>query len=304
MKRRHFLAWHLGSAACLAAGVWPAGLALAGSGPYIAAAKGEPAQAGQAARAAVGLLGGMGRFVKKGDKVVVKPNMSFAHPPERATTTHPALVREIVLMCQEAGASQVLVLDHPLRAAERCLEESGIEEACRPLGRGLVQGVDKPAYFTQADIPQGKEMQSNSFITQSLEADVLIAAPVAKSHGSAGVSLSMKGMMGLIWDRGVMHYRYDLHEAIVDLNTKMRANLAVIDGTRVLTTNGPSGPGKVVQANTVIASADVVAADAFAVQSFEWWGQRMQPDQVKHLRLAAERGLGRIDLENLATAWA
>jgi uncharacterized protein (DUF362 family) len=133
-----------------------------------------------------------------------------------------------------------------------------------------------------------------------LEADVLIAAPVAKSHGSSGVSLSMKGMMGLIWNRSVMHWRYDLHASIVDLCTILRPGLTLIDATRVLTTNGPGGPGTVIRPDTVIASRDMVAADAMTVQMFEWYGRKMEPRQVRHIKLAHERGLGRMDVGNLS----
>lgn len=102
--------------------------------------------------------------------------------------------------------------------------------------------------------------------------------------------------MGLIRQRGVMHSRYDLDTAIVDLNTRLRAALTVIDGTYVLSTGGPGGPGKVLQENTVIASADPVSADACAVESFEWYGRRFAARQVSHIRLAHERGLGSMDL--------
>lgn len=142
-------------------------------------------------------------------------------------------------------------------------------------------------------------MNETEVIRDVLDADVLIAAPVAKSHSSAGVSLSMKGMMGLIWDRGIMHRRYDLRESIVDLASLLKPDLVVVDGSRVLSTNGPSGPGRVLQENTIIASADMVAADAQAVTMFEWYGRQLQPRNVKHIRIAHERGLGRMNVENL-----
>jgi uncharacterized protein (DUF362 family) len=132
-----------------------------------------------------------------------------------------------------------------------------------------------------------------------LKSDVLIAAPVAKSHSSTGVSLSMKGMMGLVYNRRVMHWRYDLHTSIVDLCSLLKPHLVLIDGTRVLSTNGPSGPGKVLHENTVIASKDMVAADAFAVSRFLWYGKQYKPGQVPHIREAHERGLGRMDVEKL-----
>ena len=145
-------------------------------------------------------------------------------------------------------------------------------------------------------------MKSTDIMTEVLEADVLIAAPVAKHHGGAGVSLTMKGMMGLIYNRGVMHSRYDLHTSIVDLCTRLKAHLALIDATRVLTTNGPGGPGKVERPRTVIASRDMVAADAMAVSMFRWYDKQVEPRQVKYIRMAHERSLGRMDVENLRVA--
>ncbi len=142
-------------------------------------------------------------------------------------------------------------------------------------------------------------MKETAVIWEVLEADVLIAAPVAKSHSSAGVSLSMKGMMGLIWNRGIMHSRYDLHASIVDLASLLKPDLVVVDGSRVLSTNGPAGPGRVLKPDTIIASGDMVAADAQAVAMFEWYGRKLKPHNVKHIRIAHERGLGRMDIEKL-----
>jgi len=250
-----------------------------------------------ATRAAVDLLGGMRRFVKPDQNVIIKPNMSFAGGPEDATDTHPDVVRELVVMCKEAGADRIRVLDHTLRREERCIE--GVKKVCDPMGDDIVQAVSRSRFFKSAAIPEGRQMTETDVMREVLEADVLIAAPVAKSHSSSGVSLSMKGMMGLIYNRGVMHSRYDLHESIVDLASLLKPALVVVDGSRVLSTNGPGGPGRVLQANTIIASADMVAADAQAVSMFEWYGQKLAPRNVKHIRIAHERGLGRMDVENL-----
>ena len=297
LGRRAFLLQQLKGALWLTLGlagvstprrVWAAAL------PDIGIARGLP---GPAARAAVNLLGGMGAFVKPGARVVIKPNMSFAHPPERGTNTHPEVVRELAAMCREAGAAKVRVLDHPLHRQELCIE--GVRQACAVFEDDMVHALSKPRFFKPARIPEGREMKETDVMQDVLEADVLIAAPTAKSHGSTGVSLSMKGMMGLVYNRWEMHSRFDLSTAIVDLATLLKPQLVVIDATRVLSTNGPSGPGKVIELNSVIASRDMVAADAQAVEMGEWYGQRMKPRQVPHIRLAHERGLGRMDLDKL-----
>jgi uncharacterized protein (DUF362 family) len=286
--------------ACLAGSslLWPAAVALAGNVPDVAVVKGE---AGPATRAAVNLLGGMGRFVKAGQKVVIKPNMSFAQGVDSATTTHPEVVREVLIMCKEAGAAKIRVLDHSLQNAEKSLQNSGILDSCNSVEEGICRHLMDASFYQDADLPAAKEMHSNAFMRDVLEADVLIAVPVAKSHGSAGVSLSLKGQMGLILSRGIMHSRYSLADSIVDLNSFIRPHLAIIDATRVLTSNGPGGPGLVIRPGEVIASADPLAADATAVASYEWYGRKITPKQVKHLQLAFERGLGRLDIENLIT---
>ncbi len=309
MRRRDFLKWQLSGALWLAAGVGlpampsalsplaflspgPGAAQAASAQPDIAVVKGAPAAA---THACVGMLGGMGRFVKTGQKVVIKPNMSFASAASLGTNTHPEVVAALVRMCRDAGAASVLVLDNPLAPAEQCIARSGIRAACAEFG-DIVQAPTAERFYRELDIDDAQQMTTNAFLRDALDADVLIAAPTAKSHSSTGVSLGLKGMMGLIRQRGVMHSRYDLDTAIVDLNTRLRAALTVIDGTYVLSTGGPGGPGKVLQENTVIASADPVAADACAVESFEWYGRRFAARQVSHIRLAHERGLGSMDL--------
>jgi uncharacterized protein (DUF362 family) len=298
MDRRTFLKLQLGGLACLAAHqlLGPAAKALAASAPDVAVAKGAP---GPAARSAVGLLGGMGRFVKPGQKVVIKPNMSFAQGVDSGTTTHPEVVREVLIMCKEAGASRVRVLDHSLQNAENSLKNSGILEACNSVEEGICHHLMDASFYQEVTLPAAVEMQTNAFMRDVLEADVLIAVPVAKSHGSAGVSLSLKGQMGLILSRHIMHSRYSLDGSIADLNTFIKPHLAVIDATHVLTSGGPGGPGLVIKPGEVIASADPVAADATAVASYEWYGRKFAPSQVKHIQQAHERGLGRLDIDNL-----
>lgn len=301
MNRRNFLKYQFQGMLWLAAG--GSGLLLpkaspAGSTPEISIVKGERAAA---TRAAVELLGGMQRFVKPGNRVIIKPNMSFARPPAAGTNTSPEVVRELAIMCREAGAASVLIPDNVLHMAEASLEISGIRDACASVDPDMVRAISSPHLYKEVVIPNAADIPRTDIMNVVLKSDVLIAAPTAKSHSSAGVSPSMKGMMGLIYDWGVFHGRYDLDTSIVDLCTLLKADLAVIDASRVLSTGGPQGPGKVIRENTVIASADMVAADATAVSLFEWYGRRFKPSQVNHIRLAHKRGLGRMDIENLST---
>lgn len=298
MQRRTFLQALVCLGAVPCSSMKLASTAWAASAPDVVIAKGDPAAA---TRAAVQAMGGMQRFVKAGQKVVIKPNMSFARGPESATNTHPMVVREVLLMCQEAGAKSIRVLDHSLHDAEQAMQLSGIREACNSVIPHCCHHLMSESFYRKADLPNAQEMKSNAFMADVLDADVIIAVPVAKSHGGAGVSLSLKGQMGLIWDRSCMHSRYNLDNSIVDLNTFIKPHLAIIDASRVLTSGGPGGPGKVITPQEIIVSADPVAADATAVSLYQWYERSIAPRQVRHIQLAHQRGLGRMDIEKLQT---
>lgn len=302
MARREFLIKQLKGALFMAAGFsFPKSIVAEKAAPAkpvisdLAIVQGRPRSA---VRGAVMLLGGMKSFVKPGDRVVIKPNMSYPHDLKYATTTHPEVVGELVAMSWEAGASKIRVLDHPYGQNELCIKN--IKKACEVFDKNTVHALTKIDFYKPVRIPNGLSLKNTYVMEDVLEADVLIAAPVAKSHSKTIVSLSMKGMMGLVWDRNTMHMDHDLDSAIVDLCTLLRPQLVVIDATRVLSDNGPEGPGKVIQMDTIVASKDMVAADAQTVEMCEWYGKRFKPSQIKHIRLAHQRGLGRMDIQNLS----
>ncbi len=249
-------------------------------------------------RSAVDALGGMKRFVKPGNKVVIKPNMSFASGPATASNTHPAVVGEVAKMCIEAGASKVAILDNVLNHPQDCLNLSKIPEVCEVIQNTRVRVVTDRRFFREVDVPKGNLIKKMGVAAEVLDSDVLISVPVGKTHASSGVSLSMKGMMGLVFDRRPFHSR-GLDESIVDMVTILKPNLVVIDGTRILASGGPGGPGEVIPLNLVIASTDMVAADAQMVALGTWYGRKFEPSQVKHIKMAAEKGLGRLDIDKL-----
>ena len=271
-------------------------LGLAVAAPDLAVVSGDP---GAAARKAVEALGGMSRFVQKGQRVVLKPNMSFASGPERASNTHPAMVAAVAQMCLEAGAEQVMVVDNPLQSAELCLRRAGVVEACKPLKNVYVQMFTDHKFYREIKVPQGKVLDKVEVLKEVIESPVLICLPQAKSHSNTGVSMGLKGLMGLIWDRWSFHSKYNINEAIADLATVIRPKLTILDATRALTTGGPGGPGEIVKPNLVIAGTDPLAVDAFGVSVAPWYGQQFKGRQVEHLAAASQRGLGKIDLEQL-----
>jgi uncharacterized protein (DUF362 family) len=263
----------------------------------LAVISGEPAAA---TKKALEAMGGVSRFVKKGQRVVLKPNMSFARTPDFSATTHPLVVATVARACVEAGARQVLVLDHTLQREELCLERTGIREACKSTPGVHVLALQERKFFREINIPQGKVLERVEVIKEILEGDtLLINIPVAKSHSATGVSMGLKGLMGVIWERGSFHSQYNINQAIADLATAVKPQLTVLDATRAMVSGGPGGPGEVKKPNLVIAGMDPVAVDSYGVGIVPWYGQNFKGRQVEHLLAAHQRGLGKIDVDQL-----
>jgi len=257
---------------------------------------GEPAAA---TKKALEAIGGVSRFVKKGQRVVIKPNMSFSRTPEFGATTHPLVVATVAQACIDAGAQQVLILDHTLHRAELSLERAGIREACHNIPGTHVLALQERKFFQEIKIPQGKVLERVEVMKELLDNPVLINIPVAKSHSATGVSLGIKGLMGLIWDRESFHSRYNMNQALADLATVIKPQLTILDATRALTSGGPGGPGEVKKPNLVIAGTDPVAVDSYGVSVVPWYGQSFKGRQVEHLLISHQRGLGKIDIDQL-----
>jgi len=262
----------------------------------LAVISGEPVAS---TRKALEAIGGISRFVKKGQRVVLKPNMSFTRTPEFGATTHPLVVATVAQDCMNAGAQQVLILDHTLHRAELCLERTGIREACKDIPGVHVLTLQERKFFREIKIPQGKVLERVEVIKEVLDGSVLINIPVAKSHSATGVSMGIKGLMGLIWDRESFHSRYNMNQALADLATVIKPQLTILDATRALTSGGPGGPGMVMKPNLVIAGVDPVAVDSYGVSIVPWYGQNFKGRQVEHLLIAHQRGLGKIDIDQL-----
>ena len=240
-------------------------------------------------------LGGMGKFVKSGQKVVVKPNIGWDAPPERAANTNPQLIARIVKSCFEAGASKVVVFDHTCDQWNRCYSNSKIEESARNAGARVVQGDDE-SFYNEVSVPDGKSLKKTKVHKEVLNADVLINVPILKNHNSTTVSLAMKNLMGVVWDRRYYHSN-DLSQCIADFITYRKPDLNIIDGYRMLTRNGPRGvsTADVSDLKALIAGRDIVAVDAAATLMFG-----SDPKDINHIRIANEMGLGTMDLNKLS----
>ena len=241
-------------------------------------------------RRAIGDLGGIRRFISRGDVVAIKPNMAWDRTPEQAANTNPQVVAEMVRLCREAGAKTVIVSDVSIHDARLVFERSGIAPAARAAGATVL--LPEPRRFRQVDLG-GEVLRVWPVFTPLLEADKVINMPIAKQHSLTGVSLGFKNWLGVLGgERQRLHQR--IHECLADLAGFMRPTLTVLDAWRVLLRNGPTGGNRedVAPGQTLVAGTDPVAVDAWAAHS--WWN--LEPAALPYLELAAARGLGAADL--------
>jgi len=241
-------------------------------------------------------LGGIKAFVKPGMRVVVKPNIGWDRKPEQAGNTNPDVVKALVKLALGADAKQVLVFDRPVNEARRCYTSSGIQAAVESITDKRVQCLfcDQKKYVP-VDIQKAKSLTRFDFYKDALETDCdcYINVPIAKHHAIAKLTLGLKNAMGVVGgDRGQIHQK-NIHQRIADLNLIVRPKLTLMDATRILLRGGPSGGNlaDVKVLDTLAASADIVAVDAYSVGFFG-----MKPQDVPSIAAAAELGLGESDL--------
>ena len=245
--------------------------------------------------AAISALGGIERFVRSGDDVIIKPNICVDyHPPEYAATTNPTVVGTLVTLCLGAGARRVRVMDMPFGGTpESAYAISGIDAAVRASGGEME--VMSPVKYATITIPKGLDITEWEVYRDVVETDVLINVPIAKHHSLARLSLGAKNLLGVITSPNRIHR--NLGQRVADLVSLVRPTLTVVDAVRILTAHGPTGGSlnDVKQTDTVIASPDMVAADAWAATLFDLTGEG-----ISYVKAAAEMGLGTLDLEAVA----
>jgi len=262
----------------------------------VIANKGTPSQLLQAAMAP---LGGMGRFVKKGQRVVIKANIAWARTPDQACTNNPELSSALIRMCYETGAKRVAVWDHTCDNYQFTFSRSGLKEAAQKAGADIFSGHGRNVY-KRVEVPKGKKLKTVEILKDVLEADVFINLPLPKQHFATELTLGLKNLIGIVWDMEQLH-KIDLHQCIADINTIRKPDLVVMDAIRILTTNGPKGPGKTEDIGEVIASTDIVAPDAYSATFFKHpqTGKPFKPEEIRFVKNAYELGLGEIDLSKV-----
>jgi len=236
--------------------------------------------------------GGIGQFVSKGDVVVIKPNISWAKPQNMAATTNPQVLQAVIELCQEAGAKKVRIADNTIDSAQFCFFVSGAADVAKRTGAELIN--PDPSLMREMKL-QGDRLDVWPVYLPLVEADKVINLPVAKDHILSSATLGMKNWFGAIGGRrGSLHR--EIHSNIVDLAQFFKPAITLIDATRIMTRNGPSGGSisDVVTKNTLILSDDPVAADSKAALLL---GKK--PQRIGHIKLAKKRGLGTYDFSKL-----
>ena len=240
---------------------------------------------------AIANLGGMSRFIRKQDVVVLKPNIAWDRTPEQAANTNPDLVAEVVRQCWQAGARRVIVTDVSCNEAQRCFQRSGIQAAARAEGAEVI--LPNPDMFREVNLG-GVVLKSWPVYTPFLEADKIINLPIAKHHELTGATLGMKNWYGILGgQRNRLHQQ--IHQSLVDLANFMLPTLTVMDCYRILLRNGPTGGNleDVALKKTIVAGTDPVALDAWVAKSY--WN--LDPEHLPYLSMAATRGLGTLDFD-------
>ncbi len=244
------------------------------------------------------LMGGMKRFVKKGQTVLVKPNIGFNKTPEFGATTNPLLVKAIIEHCFGAGAKKVYVFDHEASSsfgiAAKCYKNSGIQDAAKQAGAIVAPG-DDDKYYQEVMVPGAKILRSTKVHELVLETDVFINVPVLKHHSYTYVTMAMKNLMGVVWDRMDYHYN-GLDQSIAEFCLFKKPDLNILDAYRVITAHGPqgTGPEDVMIVKNLLISDDIVAIDTAASKIFG-----INPEKVDYLRMGHELKLGKMNLNEL-----
>ena len=244
---------------------------------------------------AIESFGGMKAFVKKGQTVVLKPNIGWDVSAERAGNTNPLLVKQIIKHCFNAGAKDVYVFDHTCDYWKKCYSNSGIESAVKDAGGKIVSG-DSEGYYHDVEVKSGSTVKNAKVHELILNSNVFINVPVLKHHSSAGITIGMKNLMGIVWDRGFWHQN-GLHQCIAEFASYRKPDLTIVDAYNVMKRNGPRGRSKedIITMKSLLISRDIVAIDAAAAKLFG-----TEPEKVDYIRIANEMKLGVMDLNKLS----
>lgn len=247
----------------------------------------------RAVNAAIGEMGGIGAFISKGDRVLLKPNVAFDRPPILGATTNPEVLDSVVSLVRSAGASEILITDNPINQPEGCFYKSGIKQIADAAGARLI--LPRPSTFEHVRI-EGEVLSTWPVLYSPLEqADKVIGVAPCKDHNLCLGSMTMKNWYGMLGGRR-NQFHQQIHGIISDFPHLIKPTLVILDATRVLTRNGPTGGSisDVKIANTIVAGTDMVAVDTYGYTLLD-----RDPADLEYLHRAESRGLGTTDWRSL-----
>ncbi|MDQ7006600.1 MAG: DUF362 domain-containing protein [Acidobacteriota bacterium] len=241
---------------------------------------------------ALDAVGGLRHYIEPGEIVLVKPNVAFDRSPNLGATTHPEILGELVRrLLVECRAQEVRVADNPIESPADCFAKSGIRRVVERAG-GRIYLPDSNAFRTLAT-PGARLIESWPVLYRPLtNVDKVIGVAPAKDHNLCQASLGIKNWYGLLGGRR-NQFHQDIHEIVSDLALMMRPTLTIVDGSRVLMKNGPTGgdPSNVKPGHAVVVGVDPVAVDAWSYRHL----LERDDELPAYLRKAEEKGTGRID---------
>lgn len=265
--------------------------------PKVWLAEGSPSDA---ARALAEAIGGLKSLLPNNGVVLIKPNIAFPSPAHWGATTDPEFLAAIIDLCSEAGARRVIVVDHPVgSSSEKNLERSGIGAVCEQRPQVKILIAEDKKLFRTCEVSRGQVLKETKILSLLDKADLFINLPTAKHHSATGVSLGLKNLMGLVWDRVPFHEEMDLSQAIADLSTVIQPHLTFLEARYALLSNGPVGPGQVEEAGKYLAGFDPLAVDSVGVELGRWEGRIQTGKNIPHLLKAHELGVGEVDREQI-----
>lgn len=234
---------------------------------------------------AIELIGGMEKFVRKGNRVVIKPNLVDGAPHETGETVHPAVVRTLIGMAYDAGAAKVIVGEGPTWR-DLTLHHQ-YEEMAKETNAEMIDFNKQP--FDKVSVKDPVYFNAVRMAHALLDCDVFINVPALKTHHLAGLTVALKNIYGAIprEDKGLYHRMDKIEKIIVDLNIVRPSHLIVVDGT-YSTHHIP--PFEKHELDLALAGTDPVAVDTIAAKVMG-----VNPRTLRYLAWAETRGLGTAD---------
>ncbi|MBN1348426.1 DUF362 domain-containing protein [candidate division KSB1 bacterium] len=246
-------------------------------------------------------FGGLQHFIKTdlaNATVILKPNLCLPQPSERGITTSPDLLAELCTYLSANGVGKIIIVDHTLQEKSVRSQQFELSSFAQQNPNVKFLLANQQRFYLPTHVA-GKQLKQTEILKLLQRADLCINLPTAKHHSATHVSLSMKNLMGLIWDRSVFHTGMDLHQAIADLATAIRPGLNILDASRILLNGGPTGPGPILTENRYFAAIDPVALDSVVVSRYSFGGRNITARDVRHLEAAHQLGIGEIDLTKI-----